>query len=226
MLKAMTFDVESVGLHGEGFAVGWVVRDEQGQEIDSGYLACPIVVARGESVEDRQWVTENICPHLPESNCANPREVRSRFWKQWLQWKEQGYTLWADCGWPVEANFLSACVQDDWGDRCWAGPYPLMEIATVLQMAGMDPLGKYERYPDECPIHHPTCDARQSGRILFEAMQFKSTQTQVELFMDGDQWCALLGENLQEGKAGFGDTKSEALRTLADRLETEGDRNG
>lgn len=87
-----------------------------------------------------------------------------------MQWKQDS-TAWADCGWPVEANFLSACVKDDWGDRCWQGPYPLMEIATVLQMAGLDPLGKYDRQPDEMPVHDPTSDARQSGRMLFEAMQ-------------------------------------------------------
>ncbi len=31
------------------------------------------------------------------------------------------------------------------------------------------------------------------------------------LFVDGNQWCALYGENIQEGIAGFGDTPSEAL---------------
>lgn len=37
--------------------------------------------------------------------------------------------------------------------------------------------------------------------------------------MDGDQWCALYGENLQEGTAGFGDTISDALHQLAFKLE-------
>jgi hypothetical protein len=32
-----------------------------------------------------------------------------------------------------------------------------------------------------------------------------------KLFIDGDQWCALLGENLQEGIAGFGKTPSQAM---------------
>lgn len=30
------------------------------------------------------------------------------------------------------------------------------------------------------------------------------------LFIDGDQWCALYGDNLQEGVAGFGKTPVEA----------------
>lgn len=31
---------------------------------------------------------------------------------------------------------------------------------------------------------------------------------------DGDSWCALLGENLQDGVSGFGDTPQEALQKL------------
>lgn len=32
------------------------------------------------------------------------------------------------------------------------------------------------------------------------------------LSIDGNQWCALYGENLQEGIAGFGDTPADAMR--------------
>lgn len=32
-----------------------------------------------------------------------------------------------------------------------------------------------------------------------------------KLFIDGNKWCALYGENLMEGIAGFGDTPREAL---------------
>lgn len=31
------------------------------------------------------------------------------------------------------------------------------------------------------------------------------------LFIDGNQWCALYGENLQDGVAGFGDSPAEAM---------------
>lgn len=34
------------------------------------------------------------------------------------------------------------------------------------------------------------------------------------LSRDGNQWCALLGENLQEGVAGFGKTPDEAMRSF------------
>lgn len=38
---------------------------------------------------------------------------------------------------------------------------------------------------------------------------------QIQLFVDGDMWCALIGPNLQEGIAGFGPTRAEALVDLA-----------
>jgi len=31
------------------------------------------------------------------------------------------------------------------------------------------------------------------------------------VFMDGDKWCALYGENLQDGVAGFGDSVADAM---------------
>lgn len=34
------------------------------------------------------------------------------------------------------------------------------------------------------------------------------------LSIDGDQWCALHGENLQDGVAGFGDSPDEAYRAF------------
>ena len=41
------------------------------------------------------------------------------------------------------------------------------------------------------------------------------------LFKDGDQWCCLLGENIQEGVAGFGDTPHKAIMQWNHNLEFE-----
>ena len=37
---------------------------------------------------------------------------------------------------------------------------------------------------------------------------------EIKVTEDGDSWCALVGENLQEGIAGFGDTPAAALMDL------------
>ena len=42
---------------------------------------------------------------------------------------------------------------------------------------------------------------------------------EIQIARDGDQWCALVGKDLQEGIAGFGDTPVNAIRALCDEFE-------
>jgi hypothetical protein len=41
------------------------------------------------------------------------------------------------------------------------------------------------------------------------------------LFPDGDKWCALYGDNLQEGLAGFGDTPEGAMADFDHNFRTQ-----
>lgn len=159
----MVFDVESIGLHGEAFAVGYVVMEDDGEIIDVGSYSCPPDAARG-NAESREWVKANIPPLHPTHE--TPADIRRVFWSAYRTYKSYPATLWADCAWPVEARFLIACIEDDHANREWAGPYPLHEIATLALARGIDPLATYERLPDELPQHNPLCDARQSARLL------------------------------------------------------------
>jgi hypothetical protein len=172
------FDVESIGLHGEGFAVGWVVVDRNGSEVDSGYVCIlPDICAEG-AEGDRSWVSENVLPHLPEptvkhegvSEEAMKNALRTIFWAHAQYWTNQGASFWAECGCPVETNFLEACVQADIETRNWQSPYPLHEIASVMTAAGINPIEPQPRLESEEPKHHPTADARQSARLLIEAL--------------------------------------------------------
>lgn len=43
----------------------------------------------------------------------------------------------------------------------------------------------------------------------------------IKLFKDGNCWCALIGEDLQSGIGGFGNTPVNALRDLCDEIEKE-----
>lgn len=162
------FDVESIGLHGEGFAVGFQVVDETGKHLDCGRYACPSIIAKG-SKESHTWVEEHI-PNFFVHN-ESTLQTRQQFWTKWLEWKEKGALLFADCAWPVEARFLCACVDDHIQQREWQGPYPLHDVATVLLTKGMNPLAKYPRTELELPEHDPLKDAQQSARLLIEALK-------------------------------------------------------
>jgi hypothetical protein len=62
--------------------------------------------------------------------------------------------------------------------------------------------------PEEDMIDIST-DAYIARMAIVEACAFiqaPSVLYKPAIFKDGNQWCALYGENLQEGVAGFGDT--------------------
>jgi uncharacterized membrane protein YgcG len=161
----LVFDVESVGLYGEGYAVGWVLIDQDGKESANGYVACPSLNAKGTD-GDRAWINKNVDIHLPEPFYDTPEEVRNIFWQVWMKAKAKNAILVADTAYPVEANFLLACVNDDLDKRKNDGPYPLLGVESFLQANEQDPKAKYGRLANEKPEHHPTADARQSGRIF------------------------------------------------------------
>ncbi len=45
---------------------------------------------------------------------------------------------------------------------------------------------------------------------------------EVKIYPDGNQVCALIGENLQDGHVAFGDNPYQALRNLVNVLELGG----
>jgi hypothetical protein len=162
-------DVESIGLHGEAYAVAGEVFNELREGGCALQFSCdPSSASGGET--DRQWVRENIPPI--EVNCATPRTMREAFWRSWIRIKEKfpNIQMAGECVWPVETGFLHQCVRDCPDSRNWDGPYPFMEISSVMQAAGMDPMATYERLPAELPKHDPLADVRQSARLLFTAL--------------------------------------------------------
>lgn len=162
------FDVESIGLHGEGFAVAGGVYIN-GIAHSEFHFACPANAAGGDT-QDRDWVLKNIPAQKITHKTSN--EIQDAFWVQWAAAKNQhpGILMAAECGWPVEANFLSSCIYQREEARKFAGPYPCHEIASFMLAAGMDPMATYDRLPSELPKHDPLADARQSARLLFEAL--------------------------------------------------------
>lgn len=170
----LVLDVESIGLHGEGFAAGYVVIDAGGVVVEEWSAICPPLAAKSQlhaTDASMQWVQANVPLQPYADTYAGPDDLRGAFWLRWMRWKALGATMVADCPWPVEARFLAECVDDRPRDREWEGPYPLLDVASVLYALGGDPLANHDRRPDELPAHHPLHDARQSARLLVAALQ-------------------------------------------------------
>ncbi len=64
------FDVESIGLHGEGFAVAGGVYSKDGATQWEFSFSCPQEECEGDA-DDRQWVKENV-PVLESERLRNP----------------------------------------------------------------------------------------------------------------------------------------------------------
>lgn len=161
------FDVESIGLHGEAFAVGFVVVNELGKELVAECYASHVEKSRG-NPESHAWVSKNILPITPTH--GSDYRIRDAFWLAWKGWESTGAIMVADCAWPVEARFLIQCIEDNHAGREFQGPYPLHDLASILLAKGFDPLTKFPRLDTELPEHDPLCDARQSARILIAAL--------------------------------------------------------
>lgn len=168
----LIIDVESIGLHGTGYAVAGEVYIGGVAQPDSDFVfACDITWEPGHP-DDKGWVIANI-PQLPD-NCESPYWTRNAFWVRWEKLKSSypGIIMAGECIWPVEAKFLEECILDKKYDRSrtFAGPYPFHEIASFMLAAGMDPMATYDRLPAELPKHDPLADVRQSARLLYEAL--------------------------------------------------------
>ncbi len=166
----LVFDVESIGIHGEGFAVGGLIL-LRGEISNEFRFWCNPELASG-TIGDLDWVKKNVPRLTSYATNSDTCSVRHSFWRMYkkLQKLCPGLLMAGECVWPVEANFLTACIKDGSENRCWQGPYPLYDITSIMLAAGMDPMKKYDRKPNELPEHDPLCDARLSARLLNEAM--------------------------------------------------------
>lgn len=70
-------------------------------------------------------------------------------------------------------------------------------------------------------LSHEISLATYEFKLSANAMRDPSVLLRPKLFIDGDMWCALYGENIQDGVAGFGKSPSEALEDFNLQMHTE-----
>lgn len=63
-------------------------------------------------------------------------------------------------------------------------------------------------------ICHAAMMTQEAIRSAFSGYGTPSAIYHPRLFIDGDQWCALLGEDLQSGVCGFGSTPFHAMQAF------------
>jgi len=169
MTAIFSFDVESLGLHGDGWAVGGLLEIDDKITKEFVFAVDRAIATTPDTANEetaRLWLKENV-PHLPLTHETLP-ELRSAFWEILQDAIKQGALIISDCGWPVEANFLTACIRDNFEIRRWEGPYPLLDVAPLIVSRGKNPIETTPRKISELPFHHPLCDARKALRDWHE----------------------------------------------------------
>lgn len=182
----IVFDVESVGLHGEGFAYGAVVVSLESRHIcEEHEVYCNPRPEWGTN-EGFDFIQKNCMAPLhtrAKTYVDSPKTVRDFFWTLWERVKRESEgkaLLAADTAWPVEARFLARCVDDmrpsptfsnsdKDNPRYWEGPYPLIDIATLLAVCPDANVPRDEAL-GELPEHDPLADARHSARQMIHAL--------------------------------------------------------
>ncbi len=166
------FDVESLGLFGYPFAVGWCVVDKDGKELDSSWLGCSIESVRDKSnplsdIESYNWCKENIPEEVLKGNVAQ-RDMYKYFKRNLSYWQAKGCSVICDCPFPVEAKFLRRLIKrfNDIDGDILTSPYPLYDVASILAAHGKDPLKEYPRLGNEIK-HHPLWDSVVSAKQLY-----------------------------------------------------------
>jgi hypothetical protein len=131
--KVFSFDAETDGLWGQGFAIGALVYDENGDEIARFIGRLP------DSVVTEQWVKDNVLPAL--ANVPVTHETYEELlvsFAEFYKANKEGADILVHMGVPVESKLLidmhSLGLIGDWD-----APYPMLDVSGNLQQSGEDP---------------------------------------------------------------------------------------
>jgi hypothetical protein len=165
MTAIISLDCEANGLHGQIFAFAATIH-EDGEEVLDWQARCPIFGPVD------PWVAENVLPAL-----ANMPETGSHYsdligeWRSLYEARDRESTLViAHVAWPIEARFL----WDAHSAMPFSGPFPLIDVASMLHQAGEDPtsvddyLVKRSIPLPTGTAHHPLYDCRAAALAYFE----------------------------------------------------------
>lgn len=76
-------------------------------------------------------------------------------------------------------------------------------------------------YSNMGDVGHAFHNAAQELQFASQQQSRPSAIYKPSIYRDGDKWCALYGDNLQEGVCGFGDSPSLAMESFDEAFVTK-----
>ena len=157
-------DCETDGLYGEFLTVAVVVTDENFNIINEKYWGNTKAIKEAKD----PWVIENVISHLGDFiKCESEDELFEKVWKFWIENRKNRYAI-ADVCFPVENRFFSECITKKIAERAFEGPYPLLDLSSILYAKGIDPLKERAILSNSNPLlqHNAIEDTRMIVKIL------------------------------------------------------------
>ena len=159
--KVFSWDVETNGLWGKGFAIGAVVY-ENGVEVKKFYSRCPI------SGQVDSWVEANVLPQMVDMEITHNsyKEMLQAFAEFFMNNKADADVIF-HMGCPVEARVILDMHDNGFiGD--WDGAYPWLDIDGCLKQAGFEATS-VDTYNANHNIIVPQSEAGGTHNPLFDS---------------------------------------------------------
>ena len=154
--KLFFIDAETDGLHGPFISVAIIVTDAECNEIDRKYFG---IKKDNLKILDK-WTMEHVVPYLGDyEECLDENELLDAFWIEWTKYKDEARAV-GDVVFPVEARLFQKCIDKNKLDRCFQGPFPLLDISNMLYANGVNPLIERSLYLKE---HNIILDVNNSN---------------------------------------------------------------
>jgi hypothetical protein len=174
-MKIFSFDAETNGLWGQAFAVSAAVYED-------GKLVADFTAYLGAEGVTDGWVRDNVLPKLEglEQTHSSYDEMLADFARFYMEHKKDTDII-AHMGVPVEAKLLLDMHSKGFiGD--WDGPFPFLDVASVLKARGYDPtsVDKYNEQhgllagrseAEGLATHHPLYDSIAAAVAYMHLMQ-------------------------------------------------------
>ena len=139
--KLFFIDAETDGLNGKFISVGIVVTDMKCNEIERVYYG----IRKDKLIVTDPWTKENVLPFMGDYvEVEDEGELLEKVWKMWEKHGDESYAI-ADVIYPVEARLFQKCVYADEVNRCKKGPFPFIDISSLLYAKNIDPLTSREQ---------------------------------------------------------------------------------
>lgn len=167
-MNTLAFDAETDGLWGPVFAIGAVVFDPSGKEVDR-------FVGRARRAVTNPWVVANVLPQLTRVpvTAESLEQLSGHFANFYLRHKDTSEVV-SHWGYICEARVLRDMRANGFIGE-WDGPAPLFDVSGNLQAAGYDPgsVDKYAALHGLTPsqeefgggVHNPLYDAAVIARV-------------------------------------------------------------